>query len=77
MPREYKKKEWIIKCGGAEAYLTKIETPKGQNTVYTYGTSDKRKAKRFTEEDAKRIAEERQAEMIKVNYKGGNEDDNI
>lgn len=77
MPREYKKKEWIIKCGGVEAYLTKIETPKGQNTVYTYGTSDKKKALRFTEEDAKRIAEARQAEMIKVNYKGGNEDDNI
>ena len=77
MPREYKKKEWIIKCGAAEAYLTAIEHPKGKDPVYTYGTSDKKEALRFTEEDAKRIAEERQGEMIKVNYKGGNEDDNI
>lgn len=58
------KRNCIIKCGGAEAYLTAIEYQKGKSTVYTYGTSDKSKAMRFTEEDAVKIAEERQAVVI-------------
>ena len=61
------KKEWIIKCGGAEAYMTEITPAQlGHTPIYTYGTKDKSKAMRFTEEEARELAKLRQAEMIKV-----------
>ena len=70
MPREYKKKEWVIKCGGAEAYLTEIIPEQlGHTPIYRYGTKDKNKALRVTEEEARELAEKRHAEMVKVNYK--------
>ena len=76
MTREYKKKEYIIRCGGAEAYLTDIQQKKkSEEPVYIYGTKDRKKAKRFTEEEARRIAGYCRAEMIKVNYKGGGENE--
>ena len=72
MSREYHKKEWIIRCGGAEAYLTAIEKgdrKKGEGPTYVYGTQDKKKALRFTEEEAWEICAQRKAEMIRVNYR--------
>lgn len=61
------KKEWIIKCGGAEAYLTEIIPEQlGHTPIYKYATKNKKEAMRFTEEEARKIAKLRQAEMIKV-----------
>lgn len=65
MPSDDKK--YIIKCGGADAYLTRIEKKKNEEPVYIYGTRDKKKAKRFTREEAERIAEKRQATAYKLN----------
>jgi hypothetical protein len=71
MPRQYNKKEWVIRCGGdTKGYLTEIIPPKkGNSEIYVYGTKDKMKAMRFTKEEAERIAKLRQADMIQVNYK--------
>ncbi len=61
------KKEWIIKCGGAEAYLTEIIPEQlGHTPIYKYDKKNKKEAMRFTEEEARKIAKLRQAEMIKV-----------
>lgn len=65
-PKEPKasEKRWIVKCGGAEAYLTKI-TPEqlGHTPIYTYGTKDKQKAMRMKREEAEAIAKIRHAEV--------------
>ena len=68
------KKEYIIQCGGVSLamYLTKITKKKGHDTVYTYGSRDKRKALRFTQEEAEEIAEKRHAIILKVNEGGNN-----
>lgn len=57
-------KRWIVKCGGAEAYLTEI-TPEqlGHTPIYTYGTKDKQKAMRMKREEAEAIAKIRHAEV--------------
>ena len=59
-------KNYIVRCGGADAYLTKIEKKKNEAPVYIYGTKDKKKAKRFTREEAEEIAEKRQAVAVKL-----------
>ena len=73
MSREYKAtKVWIIQCGGVAppVYLTKITKKKGEAPVYVYGSRDKRKALRFEEEEAKELAEKRQAIMVQVREEG-------
>lgn len=59
-------KDYIIRCGGVEAYLTRIETSKKEPPVYVYGTKDKKKAKRFTEEEALEIAQKQRAKAIRI-----------
>lgn len=59
-------KNYIIRCGGADAYLTRIEKKKNEPPVYVYDTKDKKKAKRFTREEAEEIAEKRQAVAVKL-----------
>lgn len=59
-------KNYIIRCGAAEAYLTKIEKRKNQPDVYVYDTKDKKKAKKFTEEEAAAIAERQRAVAVKL-----------
>ena len=59
-------KNYIIRCGAAEAYLTRIETSKKEPPVYVYGTKDKKKAKRFTEEEAREIAEKQRAVAVRM-----------
>ena len=66
MTDEKKQKKFVIRCGAAEAYLTKIEKRKNQPDVYIYDTKDKKKAKKFTEEDAAAIAERQRAVMVKI-----------
>ena len=57
-------KRWIVKCGGAEAYLTEITPAQLGNThIYTYGTKDKQKAMKMTREEAEAIAKQRHAEV--------------
>ena len=67
MTDEKKQKNFVIRCGAAEAYLTKIEKRKNQPDVYIYDTKEKKKAKKFTEEEALAIAEKQQAVAIKLN----------
>ena len=59
-------KNYVIRCGGADAYLTKIEKKRNEAPVYIYGTNDKKKAKRFTKEEAEMIAEQRQAVAVMI-----------
>ena len=59
-------KNYIIRCGAAEAYLTRIEKRKNEPEVYCYSTKDKKKAKRFTEEEARAIAERQRAVAVKL-----------
>ena len=54
-------REFIIKNGSAEVFLTAIEEPDRHPTVYRYGTTDPRKALRLRWADAERIARERHA----------------
>ena len=63
-PPKDREKRWIVKCGGAEAYLTEI-TPEqlGHTPIYTYGTKDKQKAMKMTREEAETIAKQRHAEV--------------
>ena len=65
------KKEWIIKCGGAEAYLTEIIPEQlGHTPIYKYATKNKKEAMRFTEAEAKELAKKRQAEAIRLKSEG-------
>lgn len=59
---------FIIRCGAAEAYLTRIIKAKKDNEAdtYVYGTKEKAKAMRFTEAEARKICRERRAEMVRV-----------
>ena len=67
MAREYKKHNYVVRCGGnVKAYLTAIEYPKGHPPVYTYGTQDPKKAKKFTKEEAEEIAKTRQATAVEL-----------
>ena len=59
-------KNYVIRCGGADAYLTKIEKKRNEAPVYIYGTNDKKKAKRFTREEAEEIAEKRKAVVVMI-----------
>lgn len=63
-PPKDREKRWIVKCGGADAYLTEI-TPEqlGHTPIYTYGTKDKKKAMKMTREEAETIAKQRHAEV--------------
>lgn len=61
-----KKKDWVIKNGGAEVYLTSIETVKNHPIIYHYNTKDPKEAMRFTEEEAREIAQARKALAIKI-----------
>ena len=63
---EKEQKNYVIRCGGADAYLTKIEKKRNEAPVYIYGTNDKKKAKRFTKEEAEEIAEKRQAVAVMI-----------
>lgn len=62
------KKNWVIRCGGGmKAYMTEIRPPKGGHpTMYTYGTSDPKKAMRFTREEAQKLAEERHGDAVEL-----------
>ena len=61
-PPKDSERRWVVKCGGAEAYLTDITPPgNGNQAVFTYGTKDKKKAKRFKREEAEVIAKQRHA----------------
>ena len=67
MAREYKKHNYIVRCGGnVKAYLTDIEYPKGHPPVYNYRTQDPKKAKRFTKEEAEEIADSRQGVAVEL-----------
>ena len=67
MAREYKKHNYVVRCGGnVKAYLTKIEYPKGHPPVYTYGTRNPKEAKKFTKEEAEEIATARQATAVEL-----------
>ena len=67
MAREYRKHNYVVRCGGnVKAYLTEIEYPKGHPPVYTYGTQDPKKAKKFTKEEAEEIAKARQATAVEL-----------
>ena len=68
MAREYKKHNYVIRCGGnMKAYLTAITPPKnGHPTLYTYGTQDQKKDMKFTKEEAEVLAKDRQAMAVEL-----------
>ena len=67
MTDEKEQKNFVIRCGGGvKAYLTKIVKKKGENPVYVYGTKEKNKAKRFTQEEALRLAEDRKGIAVRI-----------
>ena len=68
MAREYKKHNYVIRCGGnVKAYLTAITPAKnGHPPMYTYGTQDPKKAMKFTKEEAEALAKERQATAVEL-----------
>ena len=67
MAREYKKHNYVIRCGrNMKAYLTEIEYQKGHPPVYTYRTQDPKKAKKFTKEEAEELARQRQAVAVEL-----------
>lgn len=59
-------KNYILRNGAAPVYLTGIETVKGKPIIYHYDTKDPKKAKRFTEEEARELAEKRHAVMERI-----------
>ena len=59
-------KNYIIRNGGAPVYLTGIESVKGHPIIYHYDTKDPKKAMRFTEEEARDLAEKRHAVMERI-----------
>ena len=62
------KKNWVIRCGcDTEAYMTKIIPEQlGHTPIYEYGTSDKKKALRFTKAEAEELARKRQARAVEL-----------
>jgi len=61
------RKNFVIRCGGGvKAYITKIIKKKDEPSVYVYGTNDKTKAKRFTQEEALRLAAERKGTAVRL-----------
>ena len=61
------KKKWVIRCGGGENWLTEIrEAQSGHPRIYVYGSKDVNDAMRFTEDEARELAERRHAEAVKI-----------
>ena len=56
-------KNYIIRNGAGDMFLTSIETVKGIK-VYTYGSNDWKKGMRFTLEEAREIARKRKAVVV-------------
>ena len=60
--REMRKgREYIIRNGGADLFLTAIEEVHGHPCIYRYGSKNPKEAMRFTKEEADEIARKRKA----------------